>query len=77
MKQYQGLFILNTAGNAEGADAVITDVSQAIVEFGGKVGEAQHDHKTFARVVNKKVTSGFYATATFRMWNDLNHCRIS
>jgi len=71
VKQYQGLFILNTAGNAEGADAVIADVSQAIVEFGGKVGEAQkHDHKTFARVVDKKVTSGFYATIPFECGKD-------
>jgi len=68
VKQYQGLFILNTAGNAEGADAVIADVSQAIVEFGGKVGEAQkHDHKTFARVVDKK-DIGFLCNHTFRMW---------
>ena len=71
VKQYQGLFILNTAGNAEGADAVIADVSQTIVEFGGKVGEAQkHDHKTFARVVDKKVTSGFYATIPFECGKD-------
>lgn len=71
VKQYQGLFIFNTVGNAEGADAVIADVSQAIVEFGGKVGEAQkHDHKTFARVVDKKVTSGFYATIPFECGKD-------
>ncbi|MEK9862187.1 MAG: 30S ribosomal protein S6 [Limisphaerales bacterium] len=68
MKSYQGLFILNTAGKAEGADAVIADVTQAIVESGGKVGEVQkHDNRPFSRVVDKKITSGFYATIPFEV----------
>ena len=62
MKQYQGLFILNTAGKVEGADEVLALVTEVINGAGGKVGEIEKlDNRPFARVADKKYTSGFYA----------------
>jgi ribosomal protein S6 len=69
VKQYQGLFILNTAGKVEGADEVLAQVTEAINGAGGKVsGEIEKlENRFFARVTNKKVTSGFYARVPFEI----------
>lgn len=66
VKQYQGLFILNTAGKVEGADDVLSQVTEVINGAGGKVGEIEKiDNRPFARVADKKHTSGFYAKVPF------------
>ncbi|XOV73418.1 MAG: 30S ribosomal protein S6 [Verrucomicrobiota bacterium] len=69
MKQYEGLFILNTAGKVEGADEVLAQVTEVINGAGGKVtGEVEKlDNRSFARVANKKYTSGFYAKVPFEI----------
>jgi len=69
VKQYEGLFILNTAGKVEGADEVLAQVTEVINGAGGKVtGEVEKlDNRSFARVANKKYTSGFYAKVTFEI----------
>jgi len=55
VKQYQGLFILNTAGKVEGADDVLSQVTEVINGAGGKVGEIEKiDNRPFARVADKK-----------------------
>jgi ribosomal protein S6 len=66
VKQYQGIFILNTAGKVEGADEVLSEVTEAINGAGGKVGEIEKlETRPFARVADKKHTSGFYAKVPF------------
>lgn len=69
MKQYEGLLILNTAGKVEGADEVLAQVTEVINGAGGKVtGEVEKlDNRSFARVANKKYTSGFYAKVPFEI----------
>jgi ribosomal protein S6 len=69
VKQYEGLFILNTAGKVEGADEVLAQVTEVINGAGGKVtGEVEKlDNRSFARVANKKYTSGFYAKVPFEI----------
>ncbi len=69
MKQYEGLFILNTAGKVEGADEVLAQVTEVINGAGGKVtGEIEKlDSRPFARVANKKYTSGYYAKVPFEI----------
>lgn len=68
MKRYEGLFILNTAGNEEGVDEILDRVSKTIVDKGGKVEEVRKlEHRSFARVADKKHPSGFYATVVFEM----------
>lgn len=68
MKQYEGLFILNTTGKVEGADEVLSQVTQVITEAGGKVGEIEKlDSRPFSRVADKKYTSGFYAKVPFEL----------
>jgi ribosomal protein S6 len=66
VKQYEGLFILNTAGKVENADEVLAQVTEVINGAGGKVGEIEKlDNRPFVRVVNKQKTSGFYARVPF------------
>ncbi len=50
----------------EGADEVLSQVTEAINGAGGKVGEIEKlDSRPFARVADKKFTSGFYAKVPF------------
>jgi len=51
VKQYEGLFILNTAGKVEGADEVLAQVTEVINGAGGKVtGEIEKlDSRPFAQ----------------------------
>src|SRR6266850_2184946 len=66
MKRYEGLFILNTAGREEGIKDVIDKISLEIAHAGGKVETVQKmDKRNFARVANKKHTSGFYVNVIF------------
>ena len=67
MKQYEGLFILNTAAKEEGIKDSIDKISAEIVALGGKVETVQKmDKKQFARVADKKYSSGFYVNLIFQ-----------
>ena len=66
MKRYEGLFILNTAGKEEGIKDAIDKISSEITAAGGKVETVQKmDKKAFARIADKKNTSGFYVNIIF------------
>ena len=67
MKQYEGLFILNTAAKEEGNKDSIDKISAEIAALGGKVETVQKmDKKQFARVADKKYSSGFYVNVIFQ-----------
>ena len=66
MKRYEGLFILDTAGKEEGLKDAIDKISADITSAGGKVETVQKmDKKNFARVADKKNSSGFYVNVIF------------
>jgi ribosomal protein S6 len=66
MKKYEGLFILNLAGREEGVKDALDKISADITAAGGKVETVQKmDRKPFARVADKRHTSGFYANVIF------------
>ena len=68
MKQYEGLFILDTQDSAEGVDAIIKALGEHIDSSGGKVlNEQKMDRRSFARVANKKNSGGFYVNLVFEM----------
>jgi small subunit ribosomal protein S6 len=66
MKRYEGLFVLNTTGKEEGIKEIIDHVSADIAAVGGKIETVQKmDKRPFARVADKKFTSGFYVNVIF------------
>jgi ribosomal protein S6 len=66
VKRYEGLFILNTAGKEDGVKDALDKISAEITAAGGKVETVQKmDRKSYARVADKKHTSGFYANVIF------------
>ncbi|NBV25528.1 MAG: 30S ribosomal protein S6 [Proteobacteria bacterium] len=66
MNRYEGLFILNTAGKEEGVTDLIEKVRSEINAAGGKVETVQKmDKRPFARVADKKHSSGFYVNVIF------------
>ena len=66
MKRYEGLFILDTAAKEEGLKDAIDKISADITSAGGKVETVQKmDKKNFARVADKKNSSGFYVNVIF------------
>lgn len=66
MKRYEGLFILNTAAKEETLKDAIDKLSNEITTAGGKVETVQKmDKKNFARVADKKHSSGFYVNVIF------------
>jgi small subunit ribosomal protein S6 len=66
VRRYEGLFILNTAGREEGIKEAIDRITAEITQAGGRVETIQKmDRRSFARVANKKVTSGFYVNFIF------------
>lgn len=66
MKRYEGLFILETAGKEESVKEAIDKISSEIATAGGKVETVQKmDKKNFARVADKKHSSGFYVNVIF------------
>ena len=72
MKKYEGLFILNTAGREEGVKEAIDKITEEISASGGKVETVQRmDKKSFARVADKKFTSGFYVNVIFECRPDV------
>lgn len=68
MKEYEGLFILDTAGKEETVKDIIDKVSSEITEAGGRIGTVQKmDKKQFTRVRFKKHTAGFYVNIIFEI----------
>ena len=68
MKKYEGLFILDTAGKEEGIKDVIDKISAEITAAGGKVETVQKmEKRSFARVANRKHTTGFYVNLIFEI----------
>ena len=66
MKRYEGLFILNSAAREESLKETIDKISAEIAAAGGKVETIQKmDKKTFARVADRKHSSGFYVNILF------------
>ena len=66
MKRYEGLFILNTSGKEEGAKEVIDKVTAELAAAGCKIETTQKmDKKAFARVADKRSSSGYYANFIF------------
>ena len=66
MKRYEGLFILNTAGKEEGVKEIIDKITDEITAAGGKIETVQKmDKRAFARVANKKYSTGFYVNVIF------------
>jgi ribosomal protein S6 len=66
VKKYEGLFILNVAGKEEGVKDITDKITHEIEAVGGKVETTQKmDKRSFARVVNKKESSGFYVNFIF------------
>tara|TARA_Y100000588_G_scaffold83462_1_gene88008 strand:+ start:9436 stop:9744 length:309 start_codon:yes stop_codon:yes gene_type:complete len=67
VREYEGLFILDTAG-ADSAPKVIDTVKALIVKAGGKVSaEQKMDRRQFSRVADKKHTGGFYVNLLFSL----------
>ncbi len=66
MKKYEGLFILNLAGREDGVKDALDKISDDITAVGGKIETVQKmERKPFARVADKRHTSGFYANVIF------------
>ena len=66
MKKYEGLFILNLAGREEGVKDALDKISTEITAAGGKIETVQKmEKKAFARVADKRHSSGFYANVIF------------
>ena len=66
MKKYEGLFILNLAGREEGVKDALDKISTEITAAGGKIETVQKmEKKAFARIADKRHTSGFYANVIF------------
>ncbi len=66
MKSYEGLFILNTTGREEGIKDMIDKISAEITAQGGKIETVQKmDKRPFARVADKRCSSGFYVNFIF------------
>ena len=68
MKKYEGLFILNLAGKEEGVKDAIDRITHEIEAAGGKVQNTQKmDKRSFARVTDKRESSGFYVNFIFEV----------
>jgi len=66
VKRYEGLFILETAGKEEGIKDAIDKISAEITTAGGKVETVQKmEKKNFARVADKRHSSGYYLNIIF------------
>jgi len=73
MKRYEGLFILNTAGQEDTIQELVDKLSADITEVGGKVEAVQKmDKRQFVRVANKKHQDGFYVNVIFEGESNIN-----
>ena len=68
MKQYEGLFILDTDTSGATVDDIIKAIGELIKEAGGKAtNEQKLDRRSFARVADKKHSGGFYVSLHFEL----------
>jgi ribosomal protein S6 len=68
VKRYDGLFIIDTAGQSDSVDEHITKLNGLISEAGGKVtNEQKLGRRGFARIANKRHKGGFYINLQFEM----------
>jgi len=68
VRRYEGLFILDTAGSADGGPKAVESVNKLIIKAGGKVEtEQKMDRRQFERVASKKHTGGFYTNLVFEL----------
>jgi len=66
VKHYEGLFIINSAAREEALKETIDKIAAEIAAAGGKVETIQKmDKKTFARVADRKHSSGYYVNILF------------
>ncbi|MGC8988843.1 MAG: 30S ribosomal protein S6 [Verrucomicrobiia bacterium] len=66
MKRYEGSFILKTSAKEETIKDIIDNVSAEIAAQGGKVETVQKmDKRPFARVANRRYSSGYYVNIIF------------
>jgi small subunit ribosomal protein S6 len=66
MKKYEGLFILNLNGKEDGVKDALDKISTEITAAGGKIETVQKmEKKAFARIADKRHSSGFYANVIF------------
>lgn len=66
MKKYEGLFILNTAGQEDSVQALVDSVGSEITSLGCKIESVQKmEKRAFARVANKRHKEGFYVNFIF------------
>lgn len=73
MKRYEGLFILNTAGQEDSIQDLVDKLSKDITEAGGNVEAVQKmDKRQFARVASKKHQDGFYVNVIFEAGPDIS-----
>ncbi len=68
MKEYEGLFIVDTAGKEEGLKDVIDKIQAEITAAGGKIETVQKmEKRTFARAASNQHQSGFYVNIIFEI----------
>jgi len=68
VKQYDGLFILNSVGHEDSVDKMIDGVVENITQAGGKVENVDRmETKSFARIADNKYKSGFYFSVIFEI----------
>jgi len=66
VKRYEALFIFHNPTSEDGVKDVMDKVTLDIQKSGGTVENVQKmDRKSFTRVTDKKVTSGYYANILF------------
>jgi len=68
VREYEGLFILDTEDSAAGVDGIIRDIGALIGKAGGKVRKEQKlERRAFARIADRKHTGGFYVSLIFEL----------
>jgi len=71
VKRYEGLFILDGGVREEGIKEIVDKISDQINMAGGRVETVQKmDKRHFARVAEKKSTSGFFVNVIFAIKPD-------
>lgn len=66
MKRYDGLFILDSVGHEDSVRRMVNGVKDSITRAGGKVASVDPmETRSFARVANRKIKSGFYFSILF------------
>lgn len=69
-RNYEGLFILNTAGKEENSKELVEKLEKEIQSSGGKPLKVERmDKRPFARVAHR-VDSGYYVNIVFSMESD-------